>query len=189
MSHGMAEASLANPSAVGRVRVRAPNTRPRARGYYLPSEKSPPSRRCSAGCRILPAKPTGAVWVLRRTSRPDAGMLLARALSMDNTNASLGTSRHEVPPPVRRSVFIEEAAVLLGVSRRTVYSRIRDGRLRTTRTSGGSQRVLMESIEAFRRASGRKPYRRKSQPEPLALQIQALPGNAEGVGRQLDPAT
>ena len=45
---------------------------------------------------------------------------------------------------------IEQAAQLLGVSRRTVYYRIRDGRLRTIRTIGGSQRVLMDSVEEMR---------------------------------------
>lgn len=50
-----------------------------------------------------------------------------------------------------RSVFVEEAAQLLGVCRRTVYYRIREGRLRTVRTPGGSQRVLVESIEALLR--------------------------------------
>jgi excisionase family DNA binding protein len=52
-----------------------------------------------------------------------------------------------------RSVTIEQAAGLLGVSRRTVYYRIRDGRLRTIRTLGGSQRVLLESVRADRCAS------------------------------------
>ena len=46
-----------------------------------------------------------------------------------------------------RSVLIPDAAELLGVSRRTVYYRIRAGRLKTVRTLGGSQRVLVESIE------------------------------------------
>ncbi len=46
-----------------------------------------------------------------------------------------------------RSVLIEDAALVLGVSRRTVYYRIRDGRLETVRTRGGSQRVLLTSIE------------------------------------------
>ena len=46
-----------------------------------------------------------------------------------------------------RSVLIPDAAELLGVSRRTVYYRIRAGRLKTVRTLGGSQRVLLESIE------------------------------------------
>ncbi len=45
-----------------------------------------------------------------------------------------------------RSVSIDQAALLLGVSRRTIYNRIRDGRLRTIRTIGGSQRVLVESL-------------------------------------------
>jgi excisionase family DNA binding protein len=43
-------------------------------------------------------------------------------------------------------VSIEHAARLLHVSRRTIYNRIRDGRLRTVRTLGGSQRVLVESL-------------------------------------------
>jgi excisionase family DNA binding protein len=46
-----------------------------------------------------------------------------------------------------RSVSIDQAAQLLNVSRRTVYYRIRDGRLQTIRTIGGSQRVLVESLE------------------------------------------
>lgn len=45
-----------------------------------------------------------------------------------------------------RSVLIDDAALLLGVCRRTVYYRIRDGRLRTVRVRGGSQRVLLSSI-------------------------------------------
>ena len=58
----------------------------------------------------------------------------------------------EFQPQVGRSVSIEQAASLLGVSRRTVYYRIRDGRLRTIRTIGGSQRVLMDSVEEMRQA-------------------------------------
>jgi excisionase family DNA binding protein len=49
-----------------------------------------------------------------------------------------------------RSVLVDQAAQMLGVSRRTVYYRIREGRLRTVRTRGGSQRVLVDSIEALR---------------------------------------
>jgi len=45
-----------------------------------------------------------------------------------------------------RSVFIEQAMRMLGVSKRTVYYRIREGRLRTIRVHGGSQRVLIQSI-------------------------------------------
>jgi predicted site-specific integrase-resolvase len=49
-----------------------------------------------------------------------------------------------------RSLLIDDAAHLLGVSRRTVYYlyyRIREGRLRTIRARCGSQRVLLSSIE------------------------------------------
>lgn len=49
-------------------------------------------------------------------------------------------------PRLGRSVSIDQAASLLNVSRRTVYNRIRDGRLLTIRTMGGSQRVLVESL-------------------------------------------
>jgi excisionase family DNA binding protein len=52
---------------------------------------------------------------------------------------------------VAKSVFVERAAELLGVSKRTIYYRIRQGRLRTVRTKGGSQRVLIESLDALMR--------------------------------------
>jgi excisionase family DNA binding protein len=60
------------------------------------------------------------------------------------------STERELQPRLGRSVSIEQAAQLLGVSRRTVYYRIRDGRLRTIRTIGGSQRVLMDSVEQLR---------------------------------------
>jgi excisionase family DNA binding protein len=50
---------------------------------------------------------------------------------------------------IGRSYLIEDAARLMGVSRRTVYYRIRAGHLRTIRTRCGSQRVLLSSIEAL----------------------------------------
>jgi excisionase family DNA binding protein len=53
-------------------------------------------------------------------------------------------------PQLGRSVTIDQAAQMLGVSRRTVYYRIREGRLRTVRTIGGSQRVLVESVQVLR---------------------------------------
>jgi excisionase family DNA binding protein len=53
-----------------------------------------------------------------------------------------------VEPRIGRSVSLDHAAQLLGVSRRTIYNRIRDGRLQTIRTLGGSQRVLLESVDA-----------------------------------------
>src|SRR5262249_5014969 len=51
-----------------------------------------------------------------------------------------------------RSVLIPHAAELLGVSRRTVYYRIRAGTLKIVRTLGGPHGVLMERIEAALRA-------------------------------------
>jgi excisionase family DNA binding protein len=50
-----------------------------------------------------------------------------------------------------RSVTIDQAAALLQVSRRTIYNRIREGKLQTIRTIGGSQRVLVSSIEENRK--------------------------------------
>ena len=49
-------------------------------------------------------------------------------------------------PRIGRSVSLDHAAELLGVSRRTIYNRIREGRLQTIRTLGGSQRVLLDSV-------------------------------------------
>jgi excisionase family DNA binding protein len=65
--------------------------------------------------------------------------------------ANLAGTTHADLRDMTRSVFVDEAAQLLGVSRRTVYYRIRQGKLRTIRTACGSQRVLVESIEALLR--------------------------------------
>jgi excisionase family DNA binding protein len=50
-------------------------------------------------------------------------------------------------PRIGRSVSLDHAAEILGVSRRTIYNRIREGRLQTIRTMGGSQRVLLDSVQ------------------------------------------
>ena len=50
-------------------------------------------------------------------------------------------------PKLGRSVSLDHAAEMLGVSRRTIYNRIREGRLVTIRTLGGSQRVLLDSVQ------------------------------------------
>ena len=50
---------------------------------------------------------------------------------------------------------------LLGVSRRTVYYRIREGKLRTIRAKCGSQRVLISSIEAVARRDRQQPPARR----------------------------
>ena len=54
---------------------------------------------------------------------------------------------HMFEQQLGRSVTIDQAAELLQVSRRTIYNRIRDGKLLTIRTLGGSQRVLLSSVE------------------------------------------
>ncbi len=56
-------------------------------------------------------------------------------------------------PRIGRSVSLDHAAAVLGVSRRTIYNRIRESRLHTIRTAGGSQRVLVESLGAIRRSA------------------------------------
>ena len=69
---------------------------------------------------------------------------------MDVQTMTVSYTQPIFQPQIGRSVSIEQAAHLLGVSRRTVYYRIRDGRLRTIRTLGGSQRVLVDSVEELR---------------------------------------
>jgi excisionase family DNA binding protein len=61
-----------------------------------------------------------------------------------------------------RSVTIDQAADLLQVSRRTIYNRIREGKLLTIRTIGGSQRVLLSSVDENRKFTwgGRVPSAR-----------------------------
>ncbi|MCX6539035.1 MAG: helix-turn-helix domain-containing protein [Acidobacteria bacterium] len=51
-------------------------------------------------------------------------------------------------PGAARSVSLVQAGQMLGISRRTLYYWIRDGRLHTLRTPMGSQRILMESIRS-----------------------------------------
>jgi len=60
------------------------------------------------------------------------------------TTQNLNTS--QALPQLGRSVTIERAAQILGVSRRTVYYRISEGVLQTIRTRGGSQRVVVDSL-------------------------------------------
>ena len=85
------------------------------------------------------------------------------------------------------SLLIADAAVLLGVSRRTVYYWIQQRRLQTVRTRGGSQRVLLSSIARRLRAERGLPPLEEleaqsvvgSEPEALAFQVEALPRNSE----------
>jgi len=61
---------------------------------------------------------------------------------------NMPASKTHSEPRIGRSVSIDQAANILGVSRRTIYNRIRDGQLQTIRTLGGSQRVLLESLQS-----------------------------------------
>ena len=73
-----------------------------------------------------------------------------------------------------RTLFIDEAARLLGVSRRTVYYRLREGRLQTIRTRCGSQRVLLSSIEALLREKAEKRRARAAPQQSSALESEPL---------------
>jgi excisionase family DNA binding protein len=68
-----------------------------------------------------------------------------------------------VEAPLGRSVSLDRAAELMNVSRRTIYNRIRDGRLQTIRTRCGSQRVLVESLYSL----GFRPQTFSSSPSPV----------------------
>jgi excisionase family DNA binding protein len=66
------------------------------------------------------------------------------------SSSSASSSSNDLAPRIGRSVSLDHAAQILGVSRRTIYNRIRDGRLQTIRTLGGSQRVLIDSVQDSR---------------------------------------
>ncbi len=70
-----------------------------------------------------------------------------------------------------KSLLVDQAAQLLGVSRRTVYYRIQEGRLETIRTRCGSQRVLLVSIEML---LGEMHDRAKRPPKATRLQAETL---------------
>jgi excisionase family DNA binding protein len=74
-------------------------------------------------------------------------------MAMPSTLTALTSSSH-FEPRIGRSVSLDQAAQLLGVSRRTIYNRIREGRLQTIRTMGGSQRVLLDSVQDSHSHSG-----------------------------------
>ena len=69
------------------------------------------------------------------------------------------TTSQTLEPRIGRSVSLDHAAQILGVSRRTIYNRIREGRLQTIRTLGGSQRVLLDSMHNHRSHAADMPSR------------------------------
>ena len=64
------------------------------------------------------------------------------------------------------SMLIGQAANLLGVSRRTIYYRIQEGRLRTIRTRCHSQRILLSSIFELLQEMRRGKALRRSDAHP-----------------------
>ena len=86
--------------------------------------------------------------------------------------ASLPMESGQNGPRLGRSVSIDQAAELLHVSRRTIYNRIRDGRLVTIRTIGGSQRVLLESLNELGISS-----QLLSAPVPSSFTVRPIAGN------------
>jgi len=79
---------------------------------------------------------------------------------MPSLNSEGDTNVAGTAPRIGRSVSLDHAATLLGVSRRTIYNRIREGRLQTIRTLGGSQRVVLDSVHLVSPVSGTLPDRR-----------------------------
>lgn len=69
---------------------------------------------------------------------------------MELSERTTTTEVQSFEPRIGRSVSLDHAAELLGVSRRTIYNRIREGRLQTIRTIGGSQRVLLDSVNEIK---------------------------------------
>ena len=68
------------------------------------------------------------------------------ATSLETVSEQPEQPAEGVEPRIGRSISLDHAAEQLGVSRRTIYNRIREGRLQTIRTRGGSQRVLLDSV-------------------------------------------
>jgi excisionase family DNA binding protein len=77
--------------------------------------------------------------------------LVASILRTRSKNTGALTALSDSRTTSDRSFLIDDAARVLGVSRRTVYYRIREGRPRTIRTRCGSQRVLLSSMEVLLR--------------------------------------
>lgn len=64
----------------------------------------------------------------------------------------------EIPPPKtagegRKTISVAEACKLAGVSRRTVYNWMSTGKVKTTRTAGGSPRIYLDTL--FQDGGGR----------------------------------
>jgi excisionase family DNA binding protein len=93
------------------------------------------------------AQPVVTQYVSPQRLEPhQSGTAPAIAQRTQRRKAFMDSAATTLEPRLGRSVSIDQAAALLNVSRRTIYNRIREGRLLTIRTIGGSQRVLVESL-------------------------------------------
>ena len=86
----------------------------------------------------------------RAFGRPETHRMDTTDTSSSSSASSPSSHSNALAPRIGRSVSLDHAAQILGVSRRTIYNRIRDGRLQTIRTLGGSQRVLIDSVQDSR---------------------------------------
>ena len=57
----------------------------------------------------------------------------------------------------RKTISIMQACELVGVSRRTIYNWIADGKVEYVRTAGGSIRIFVDTL--WRRPDGTRPPR------------------------------
>ncbi len=76
------------------------------------------------------------------------------------------------------------------MSRRTIYNRIREGKLQTIRTIGGSQRVLLSSLD-----ENRRPVWSTASSDPMrdagsvVSRVQAHVASEDDVSDDLEPFT
>lgn len=66
--------------------------------------------------------------------------------------------------PDRKTISINSAADLLGVSRRTIYNWLASGKVEYVRTAGGSVRIFTETLWREPGAKMRGPHGRPEQP-------------------------
>jgi excisionase family DNA binding protein len=94
----------------------------------------------SVSDRVAQKRERRGVSIALITAQPEEKLMMPE-------NATDQMATPGVEPRLGRSVSLDHAAEILGVSRRTIYNRIREGRLVTIRTLGGSQRVLLDSVQ------------------------------------------
>src|SRR5580704_14498193 len=104
--------------------------------------------------RMVSPGTRGGSGIGRASGRPETHRMDTTETSSSSAPSSASSPSNGLAPRIGRSVSLDHAAQILGVSRRTIYNRIRDGRLQTIRTLGGSQRVLIDSVEGLEQDFG-----------------------------------